>query len=756
MTGRISWGACFAAVLMMITNLTGARADDGGAKVTTPVVMIGNDEVERASDWRRVHDTLKALDDGGAESIVLRIRTTTGFDQRIVEQMIRKLPELDAKLIGWVDGSALSGGAVAALLCDELTVSATAVLGDIFDPTVESKGRVRIDHGDDDKPKVTRDEATSKSERARVARLLAAQMVAATSDREWSDVVVNGFFGGQASARTKLGLKVRASVDEDAPLILNEVEAVNVGVVARVAKSLADVAGSDTVSLRTVLEVERWAAERKAVKESPAVDSEKEDVASPKPVATGAEVPIDRDEVSYTGKVVVIDVGQDSLINQANFEFMERALLKADRDGAKAVVFDMDTPGGLVWQTSELMLETLVKLKTPVYTYVNTRAISAGSLVAAATDAIYMAPGATIGSAGVVQGGGQDLAETMEQKVVSMVISTARNAAIQNGHNPDVIEAFIDKDKEVVIDGEVISKAGEMLNLNTPEATRLINGRPVLAKGEVGSIEELLAAEGVEYAPEDLIKAERMGFEVFAFWVVKLAPLLIMLGVIGAYTEMKSPGLGIPGLVSVLAFGIYFFGAHLAGKLAGFEIVALFVLGLLLVVLEIFVIPTAFIFGLIGAVLMVTALALGLVDKAPVVAPDGSGIQWGELISDVLITPLFTVSIGLAGAIVGVALLMRYLPSVPLFSRLVLSTEVPQGTSSALGNEPADNTSTGARSYVGCSGVADSVLRPSGRAVINGEYVDVVTDGEFIRKGTQIKVIAQEGLRVVVREESDG
>jgi len=750
--------------LVMLAGVGGAMADAAtldDSPDAVAVVSLGNDEVGRAADWRRVGDVLQTLQQAGEERVVLAIRTTTGFDQRVAEQMIRKLPELELTTVGWVDGTALSGGAIAAVLCDELVVSPSAVIGDVFDSS--SVGAVS-DNGDEAEKEKVRDERDAR----RASRLLAAQLAAVTRGKAWSAAVVNGWFGGQAVARQKLGLEPPSSGSDDAPLVLMADEAQAIGLASRTAATLEEAAEGKPEVLRTVRDAERWVAAKK----------QRADAARPVPQSdqaaagtTGAQdgqlapepqdqeapaVPFGNvDEVSYADKIVVIEVGQDALVNQANFEFMERALLKADKDGAKAIVFDMDTPGGLVWQTSELMLKTLINLKTPTFTYVNTRAISAGSLVAVATDAIYMAPGATIGSAGVVQGGGQDLAETMEQKVVSMVISTARNAAIQNGHNPDVVEAFIDKDKEVVIDGEVISKAGEMLNLNTPEATRKINGRPVLAKGRVNSIEELLAAEGIEYEPGDVIKAEQMGFEKFAFWVVKLAPLLIMLGVIGAYTEMKTPGLGIPGLVAICAFGIYFFGAHLAGKLAGFELVALFVLGVILILLEIFVIPTTFIFGLIGAVMVFASLALGLVDKAPVVAPDGGDIQWGELIGDVLIDPLLMVSLGFAGAMAVILVLMRYLPSLPLFHRFILEKSVPMGTSSALGNEPADQTSQGAKSYVGKRGVADSVLRPSGRAVIDGEVVDVVSDGEFIDQGTAVEVVAQEGLRVVVKAVRD-
>ncbi len=707
---RFVWFTVFAFVASgMISPLL--RADDGLA-----VVLVGNEEVSDANHWARVEDALRALDERGVDVIYLKIRTTTGFDAHVADKMMRAIPALKAETVALVDGSALSGGSLAALLCDRRMMTPSSVIGDLVDlPSME---------------KTIKDDDGSRDVVAREARLLKTRVRAAMDSGNVPSALVDGLFGHQAKVRSTLGLPAVDSEDDDAPISITGKEAEKLGFV-----ELVDALPSHGDDIRTVAEAKAWGDDE------PVLD-DKADV----PVVP-ATAPVGKvKEDSYKGKVVVIKVGEDSLVNTANFEFMKRTLQRAEAEGAAAVVLDMDTPGGFVWQTLDLMLAELTRMKTPVYTFVNSRAISAGSLVAMSTNAIYMAPSATIGSAGVVTGGGEDVTGTMEQKINSTVISSARNAAITNGHNPDIVEAFIDPEKEVIIDGEVISAAGQMLNLNTPEAMRMINGRPVLAKGVATSVEEVLEAEGIT---AEVVVAERTGFEAIAYWAVKLAPLLIMLGIAGAYIEMKSPGLGVPGAISAISFAIYFFGANMAGKLAGWELVALFVLGIVLILLEIFVLPTAFIFALIGSAMVFAALALGMVDKAPVIT-EGEGWNWSG-VWDGLVDPLFNASLGIFGGIVLIMLLMRFLPSLPLFHRFVLADAVPTGTSSDAGTVPMAQGAPDASSWLGKTGEAKTILRPAGVAEIDGQDVDVVTSGGFVEKGAKIKVIAQEGMRVVVR-----
>ncbi len=448
-----------------------------------------------------------------------------------------------------------------------------------------------------------------------------------------------------------------------------------------------------------------------------------------------------RDEGSFEGKIVVLKVGEDTLATgKASFEFMDRALKKAELDGAEAVIFDMDTPGGFAWYTEGLVLNSLQNVSYPTYTFVNSRAESAGAIVAMGTDHIYMRPAATIGSALVVSGTGQDLSESMNDKVTQMIIGTVRNIAEIKGHNPDIAEAFVTRDKEVKVDGEVIHEAGNVLNLNTIRATEEVGGKPLLAKGVARSVEEIIETEGLV---GEIYKAKPLGMEAFAHWTQKLSILLIMIGLGGAYLEMNSPGFGLPGLVSVLAFSLFFFGNYLAGNLAGYELAVLLVLGLILIGVEVFIFPGALIPGVVGAVLVLSALGLAMVDRVDF-EWKWSGLPsagtWGSLLKSAFATAV----LGLVGGLVLVLLGMRYFPETRLGSRLVLKEAIASG--SAL--KATEQTSN--KNYIGLEGESQTDLVPSGKGSFGGEYLDIVTNGEFIGKGEPVRITKHEGSRIVV------
>jgi membrane-bound serine protease (ClpP class) len=159
-----------------------------------------------------------------------------------------------------------------------------------------------------------------------------------------------------------------------------------------------------------------------------------------------SSLPLLAETGSYSGKVVVIPVGEDDLISRARFEFMSRTLERCTVEGAEAVIFDLDTPGGLLWDTVELMMTDLQKLKPRSFAYVNPRALSAGAMIAVATDGIYMAPTSSAGAASPVYGGGE-MGDAERAKMNSATMGMARAVAKQKGHNPAVIEAMIDMGK---------------------------------------------------------------------------------------------------------------------------------------------------------------------------------------------------------------------------------------------------------------------------------------------------------------------
>jgi membrane-bound serine protease (ClpP class) len=430
------------------------------------------------------------------------------------------------------------------------------------------------------------------------------------------------------------------------------------------------------------------------------------------------------------GPVIVVPIKTE--ISEAQFFFLRRALKEAEREKASAVVIDMDTYGGEI-KAANSSMDALLKTRVPTYIYINPRAISAGALIALATQKIYMSPSAVIGAAAPVMAGGEDLPKTMTDKTVSALSAMARAAAEKNGHRPELADAFISKDKEVKIGDVVVHKADSLLTLSASEAAKLYNDKPLLAAGIADSIEEMLKSAGLT-GPVKTI--EPSGFEQVAFWITALAPLFLLGGLLGAYIEFKTPGFGLPGAISICCFAIFFTGHYLAG-LAGWEVGALFVVGLLLVLGELFLHPGTVIPGVVGAVLMIGALVWAMIDRYP-----------GEPFlptTAMLARPLFNLGVAILLAMIAGWALAKYLPHTSFYSRIVLLSTVH--------GSPAHATFTKTSPIqLGESGTAQSMLRPAGKAEFGGHTVDVITQGDFIDPGSAVRVVALDGLRVVVEK----
>jgi membrane-bound ClpP family serine protease len=262
--------------------------------------------------------------------------------------------------------------------------------------------------------------------------------------------------------------------------------------------------------------------------------------------------------------------------------FLRRAVKTAESNEASAIIFDMNTYGGRL-DTATDIVNALNQTKIPTYTFINTNAGSAGALIAIATQHIYMAPVSAIGAAAPILPTGEDLPATAKEKTISYWSALIRGSATNNGHNPDVAEAFINKDKEVKIGDRVVHPKGAVLTLNAQEATERISGKPLLAEGVADSVSDLIKKAGLK---GNEVTIEPTGFEQIAFWITALAPLLLLGGILGAYLEFKIPGVTWPGVISAICFTLFFLGHYLAG-LAGWEVVALFILGMVLVLIEI-------------------------------------------------------------------------------------------------------------------------------------------------------------------------
>jgi membrane-bound serine protease (ClpP class) len=399
-------------------------------------------------------------------------------------------------------------------------------------------------------------------------------------------------------------------------------------------------------------------------------------------------------------------------------------------------VIEMNTYGGRLDAAADIC-GALNRTTVPTYTFINTNAGSAGSLIALATRHIYMSPVSAIGAAAPILASGAELNATEKDKTISYWSALVRSSASRNGHNPDIGEAFMDKEKEVKIGDRVVHAKGTLLTLNAQEATEMINGKPLLADGIADSTTDLAKKAGLKGA---LVAIEPSGFERLAFWITQLAPLLLLLGVICAYLEFKMPGVSMPGIIAAICFGLFFAGHYLAG-LAGWEVVALFVLGVILVLVEIlFFAHSTIVFGVVGVFLMLASLLWAMIDRYP-----------GETFfptGDMLAIPLRTLFVTLVAAVAVIMVLARYLPKTNLYRRFALMTTNPPGPS--LAGAPRE-FATALDVSPGMQGTAQTMLRPSGKGRFADHVVDVVTEGEFVAAETPITVIQKDGMRVVVK-----
>ncbi|MGB0993008.1 MAG: NfeD family protein [Akkermansiaceae bacterium] len=443
------------------------------------------------------------------------------------------------------------------------------------------------------------------------------------------------------------------------------------------------------------------------------------------------------EEGSFADKVVVIKIGMDELSDEHRYNFVRRSAKRAEEEGAKAVIFDLNTPGGYAWETAEFLMQDLASMKVRTIAYVNPSAVSAGAIIALGTDEIYMAPAATIGAAGVVTHG-YEMGEMERAKAESYLITAVRGVAKKKGRDPNLASAMMDLEF-IYENGDIVFSDDELMSLDSEQATKVIDGKPLLAKGIAADLADLMKQENLsEY---EMVTAEPSGMEKIAFWVASVSALLIMVGIGGAYLEMKTPGFGIGGGISLLAFGLFFFGNYLAGNMVGYGLLVLFVLGVILVVVEFVVLPGTIIPGVVGGIMILVSLFIAMIDNFAFEDNSVSNSDNGSIV-DIITGPSLHLAIGIIGSTVLLLLLMRFLPDVPLFSKLVMGAELSKGA--AMDDEDCDSV------RAGMQGVAVTDLRPSGKAKFGSEILDVTASVGLIEEGAAVAIKSEDGMGIVV------
>lgn len=454
-------------------------------------------------------------------------------------------------------------------------------------------------------------------------------------------------------------------------------------------------------------------------------------------------------QASSSDTVFVIPLRDE--INKSLLFFLRRAFRAAQEDSTiKAVVIDMDTPGGELRATEEIIswIRALRSSGVPTYTYVNARAQSAGAIISLASNGIFMAPGSRIGSAMPIlmdptSGTIQDLPDDVKEKILSDTRALVRGLAQENGYLQELAEGMVDSKTEVKIGERVVSSAGHLVNLTAEEAIEVIPPRekPLLATAIVRDVNELVNQIQLTHAQQRRI--EPMGAERLARWITTLAPLLMTLAFIGIYVELKAPGFGAPGIIGVTALALFLFGHYVAG-LAGKEDILLVLIGVVLIAVELFVLPGHGVCGLLGLLCLAGGIVLAMVPRLPHV-PTLPGVE----LRPINLEPfLRQAALNLAITIIftggSVYLLAQWLPRTSMYGQLVLRSSASAGAG-YVGTDVEKH-----RRLVGLTGMSLTPLHPSGIAMIDGQRLDVVSEGDYIDRDQAIVVRRVDGPRIVV------
>ncbi len=401
----------------------------------------------------------------------------------------------------------------------------------------------------------------------------------------------------------------------------------------------------------------------------------------------------------------------------------KKAFEEAHKLNADLILIHMNTYGGLL-DAADSIRTIILRSNIPVYVFIDNNAASAGALISIACDRIYMRSGANIGAATVVDQSGKPLPDKYQSYMRSLMRSTAE----ANGRDPDIAQAMVDP--KIYI--ENVIDTGQVLTFTTSEA--IANN---YCEGMAESIRDVLKLAGIEnyqITEQTITSLDRIiGFLIKPY----ISGILIMLIIGGIYFELQSPGLGFPSVAAIGAALLYFAPLYLEGLAENWEIV-IFVVGLILVAIEVFAIPGFGIAGIAGLLLVITGLTLSMVDSV---------ILDGQLVNfDRLVQSFFTVIIAVFLSLISSIWISKKLFTSTIFGHLALDST----------QEKTAGFSTSDKKYrtmMGRTGIAQTNLRPAGKVQIDDEYLDATALNGFIEKGTKIRVVKYETAQLFVTKD---
>ena len=402
---------------------------------------------------------------------------------------------------------------------------------------------------------------------------------------------------------------------------------------------------------------------------------------------------------------------------------VEKAMEEAAKLEADIVVVRINTFGGTL-DDADKIRTAFLQADRPVYAYIDNNAASAGALISIACDSIYMHSGSSIGAATVVDQTGA----VQPDKYQSYMRSLMRTTAEARGRRPDIAQAMVDPD--IYVEG--VSDSGKVLTFTTQEAVKY-----GFCEAEVENVAQLLEHAGVT---EYVIREQRYTFidKLIGFLVSPVVSgILIMLIIGGIYFELQQPGIGFPLILALSAAALYFAPLYLEGLATYWEIIV-FIIGIVLIALELFVIPGFGVAGVMGIICLVAGLVFSMVGN---VGFDFSTVP-GALIANRLMIVLVAVAVALPLSI----WLGKKLFESTLFCGLALNTEERTDEGYTIAGERE-------QSLIGTQGVAASILRPAGKVTVNGRLYDAVAQIGYIDKDEAVTVVDYvNGSLVVIKK----
>jgi membrane-bound serine protease (ClpP class) len=458
-------------------------------------------------------------------------------------------------------------------------------------------------------------------------------------------------------------------------------------------------------------------------------------------------------------KVTVIPVS--GTVDPGMAAFIERAIRAASGDPNPLYILEIDTFGGRVDSALQIVDTLLSAPEDKTIAFVKNKAISAGALIALACGRLAMRENTSIGDCAPITYSNEG-PKVLGEKFQSPLRAKFRALAKRNGHPETLAESMVTAEMVVYaveMDGKTIymdSQAFE--DLSQAEKERVSSKKTVVGKGElltmndseafefgfsrmsIDNIDEMLQRMGIENY--ELTRIKESWSETFVRFIGSIAPLLLMIGLATLYVEIKAPGFGAPGIIGITCLALVFLNQYLVG-LADYTELLLFILGIILLGFEVFVIPGFGIAGIAGLLLIAAGAILAFQNF---VIPDPS-FPWQ---SELLTKNVLHVVGALFMAIIVALFVLRY-----ILPRLSIVVEGPYLNASLKDTRAVSTETVGAN--VGDIGIAMTFLRPSGKAKIADEVFDVITEGEFMEKGTPVKISEIRGNRIIVsRKPEDG